>query len=107
MTLQKKVDPASVAAPKPTTSLRTGTAKYAATIGAGGQTVAMTITEVIAEEDGAWVATETATTPMGDMTDATTLEKGTLGADEAFHPSGAARGGPGVRGRQGDRHHGR
>ncbi len=78
VTLQKKVDPASVAAPKPTTSLRTGTAKYAATIGAGGQTVAMTITEVIAEADGAWVATETATTPMGDMTDATTLEKGTL-----------------------------
>ena len=47
-------------------------------IGAGGQTIAMTITEVIKEEDGAWVATETATTPMGDMIDSTTLDKGTL-----------------------------
>jgi dipeptidyl aminopeptidase/acylaminoacyl peptidase len=78
VTLQKKVDSSAVTSPKPTTELRPGTTKYQATMGAGGQNMAMTIIEVIKEEGGAWVATATATTPMGDMTDTTTVEKGTL-----------------------------
>jgi dipeptidyl aminopeptidase/acylaminoacyl peptidase len=78
VTLQKNLDPSAVTAPKPTTELQPGTTKYQATMGAGGQNMAMTITEVIKEEGGAWVATATATTPMGDMTDTTTVEKGTL-----------------------------
>ena len=78
VTLQKKIDAGSVAAPKPSSPLRAGTSKYQATLGAGGQNIAMSITEVIKEEGGAWVATETATTPMGDVSDSTTLEKTTL-----------------------------
>ena len=78
VTLQKKVEAASVTAPKPSSALRAGTSKDQATIGAGGQDMKMTITEVITQEGGAWVATETAATPMGDMTDSTTLENGSL-----------------------------
>jgi dipeptidyl aminopeptidase/acylaminoacyl peptidase len=78
VTLQKKLDTAAVTVPKPATDLAAGTAKYKATIAAGGQTIAMGITETIKEENGAWVVTETANTPMGDAVDTCTLEKGTL-----------------------------
>jgi dipeptidyl aminopeptidase/acylaminoacyl peptidase len=78
VTLRKTVDPSAVTAPTPSTDLQPGTAKYQATIGAGDQNMAMTITQEITEAGGAWVATETATTPMGDMSDSTTLAKGTL-----------------------------
>jgi dipeptidyl aminopeptidase/acylaminoacyl peptidase len=76
--LAKKVDPASVAAPKPTADLRPGTDSYQAKIEAGGQTITMSTTTAIAEENGAWVITETAKMPMGEAKDTTTLEKGTL-----------------------------
>ena len=38
----------------------------------------MDITSTVKDENGAWVASDIAKTPMGDMTDTTTLEKGTL-----------------------------
>ncbi len=78
VTLRKQLDSSSLTSPTPATDLRPGIAKYKATLGAGGQNMAMTITQEIKEENGAWVATETATTPMGDMKDWSTLTKGTL-----------------------------
>ena len=76
--LTKKVDTASVGTPKPAVDLAPTTAAYKATINANGQTIPLDITSVVREDNGAWVASETAKTPMGDMTDTTTLEKGSL-----------------------------
>ena len=76
--LAKKVDPAAVGLPKPSVDLKAGTSKYKADINAGGQTFSMAITQTIAEQNGDIVATEVASTPMGDVSDTTTLQKGTL-----------------------------
>jgi len=76
--LAKKVDPAAVSVPKPSVDLKTGTSKYKADINAGGQTFSMAVTQTIAEQNGDIVATEVAATPMGDVSDTTTLQKGTL-----------------------------
>ena len=78
VTLQKKIDVSEVTAPKPAGDLTAGTRNYQASIAAGGQNISMAIKQEIREENGAWVATETASTPMGEITDTTTLEKGTL-----------------------------
>lgn len=76
--LTKKVDVSSVGVPTPVAGLKPGTSKYQASIAAGGQNIAMAITEVVKDEGGAWAITETANTPMGEMSDSTVLEKGTL-----------------------------
>ena len=76
--LTKKVDTASVGTPKPAVDLTPSTATFKATIAVNGQTIPMDITSTVKEEAGAWVASDTAKTPMGDMVDTTTIEKGTL-----------------------------
>ena len=76
--LAKKVDAASVRVPKAVADMAPGTQSYAGTIEAGGQSMAMTVTRVVKEDGGAWVVTDTAKGPMGESTDTTTLEKGTL-----------------------------
>ncbi len=76
--LTKKVDTASVGTPKPAVDLTPSTANFKATIAVNGQTIPMDITSTVKDENGAWVASETAKTPMGDMVDTATLEKGTL-----------------------------
>jgi len=76
--LAKKVDPAAVSVPKPSVDLKTGTSKYKADVNAGGQTFSMAVTQTIAEQNGDIVASEVAATPMGDVSDITTLQKGTL-----------------------------
>ena len=76
--LTKKVDTAAVGTPKPAVDLAPSTANFKATIAVNGQTIPMDITSTVKDDNGAWVASETAKTPMGDMTDTTTLEKGTL-----------------------------
>jgi dipeptidyl aminopeptidase/acylaminoacyl peptidase len=68
----------AVTVPKPATDLKPGTASYKASIDMGGQSIPMTITREVKEEGGKWVITDTAKVPMGDMTDTTTVEKGTL-----------------------------
>ncbi len=75
--LTKKAEVAA-AAPKPAAALRAGTSNQQAKIEAGGQTFAMTVTRTIEENDGSWVITETAKTPMGDAVDTTTLDRATL-----------------------------
>ncbi len=74
----KKVITASVTVPKPAVDLAPGKASYKGSIAVAGQTIPMTITTEVKEENGAWVVTNTADTPMGVMSDVSTIEKGTL-----------------------------
>jgi len=76
--LTKAVDPAAVGAPKPAVDLSPMTSTYKASIAVNGQTVPLDVTTSIKDDNGVWLATETAKTPMGDMKDETRLEKGTL-----------------------------
>ena len=77
VTLPKKVEISS-ALPKPAVDLQSGIANYKASIVAGSQTIPLTIKREIKDENGAWTVNETAQTPMGEMVDTSTLEKGTL-----------------------------
>lgn len=76
--LAKKIDPASVGAPKPAFDLEPGTYKYKAKLAAGGQEMALDISTTVKEENGMWTATGTLQGPMGEASDTSTLEKGTL-----------------------------
>ena len=76
--LAKKLDAGAVGLPKPAVDLQAGTFKYQAKISAGGQEFAMTTSTTVKEENGKWVATGTMQSPMGEASDVTTLEKGTL-----------------------------
>lgn len=76
--LAKKVDANTVTAPKPATDLQPGAFKYKATIEISGQQIPLSISTTIAEAGGAWAATDVMTTPNGDVTTTSTLEKGTL-----------------------------
>lgn len=69
---------AAAGAPVPVADLAPMKANYAATIEAGGQTFAMKIVQEVREENGAWVFTETADTPMGAAVDTGVIAKGTL-----------------------------
>jgi hypothetical protein len=75
--LAKKVE-VSTSGPKPVADLMAGTATYKAKIEAGGQTIPMDVVRTVKEVNGAWVVTETATSPMGPMSDSATIDKGTL-----------------------------
>ena len=76
--LAKKVEANSVGAPKPATDLQPGTYKYQAKIDAGGQQIPLSASTSIAEDGGAWIATDVIDTPNGPVTIVATLEKGTL-----------------------------
>jgi dipeptidyl aminopeptidase/acylaminoacyl peptidase len=76
--LAKKVDPSSVGAPKPAADLKPGTYKYKAKIAAGGQEIPISLSTNIKEENGAWTAVDTMQSAMGEATDTSFLEKGTL-----------------------------
>jgi dipeptidyl aminopeptidase/acylaminoacyl peptidase len=76
--LAKKVDASSVGAPKLAMDLQPGTFKYLATIEAGGQLIALSVSTTITENGGAWTATDVIDTPNGTATYISTLEKGTL-----------------------------
>ena len=64
--------------PKPAADLQPGAFKYKATIEVSGQQIPLSISTTIAEAGGAWAATDVMTTPNGDVTTTSTLEKGTL-----------------------------
>jgi dipeptidyl aminopeptidase/acylaminoacyl peptidase len=76
--LAKKVDAASVSAPKVARDLEAGAYKYQASIEVGGQKVALSVSTTIAEDGGSWVATDVIDTPQGSVTEVSTIEKGTL-----------------------------
>lgn len=74
----KIVAAASVTAPKPAVDLKPSKSNYQARIEVGGQTIQMTLTTEVREENGAWVANETARMPQGEVSDTSFIEKGTL-----------------------------
>jgi hypothetical protein len=65
-------------APKPAVDLQPMKASYQVKIEVGGQTIQLSVTAEIKEENGAWVATELAKTPQGDANDQAIIEKGSL-----------------------------
>ena len=78
VTLTKKIDPASVVAPKPAVDLKAGTSAYNAKIEMGAQSVSMTTVTELREEGGSWIVSETVKMPTGEAVDSATVEKGTL-----------------------------
>jgi dipeptidyl aminopeptidase/acylaminoacyl peptidase len=64
--------------PKPAVDLRPGTYNYKASIAFGGQEIPLTLKTDIKEENGAWTVLDTAQTPQGEITDLSTIEKGSL-----------------------------
>jgi dipeptidyl aminopeptidase/acylaminoacyl peptidase len=76
--LAKKVDANAVGAPKPAVDLQPGTYKYKAMIEIAGQQIPLSISTTIADDSGAWNATDTLDTPNGTVTQVASLEKGTL-----------------------------
>ncbi len=76
--LAKKVDASSVSSPKLARDLEAGTYKYQAKIEMGGQQIPLSVSTTIAEDSGAWTATDVIDTPQGAITEVSTLEKGSL-----------------------------
>jgi dipeptidyl aminopeptidase/acylaminoacyl peptidase len=76
--LAKKVDANTVGVPKLAMDLQPGTSKYQAKIEIGGQQIPLTVSTTIAENGGAWTATDVMDTPNGTVTETSTLEKGSL-----------------------------
>jgi hypothetical protein len=78
VTLPKKLEMASTDVPKPAADLQAGTSNYKASIALGGQSMPLSLKTEIKEENGAWMVYETAQTPQGEMSDTSTIEKGSL-----------------------------
>jgi dipeptidyl aminopeptidase/acylaminoacyl peptidase len=76
--LSKKADAAAVGMPKLSCDLKPGLHRYDAKLTMGPQQLSLKTSTEVREENGAWVATETVDTPMGQGKDVITLEKGTL-----------------------------
>jgi dipeptidyl aminopeptidase/acylaminoacyl peptidase len=76
--LAKKVDASTVGVPKLAMDLQPGTYKYQAQIETSGQKISLVISTTIAEDGGAWTATDVMETPSGTVTETATLEKGSL-----------------------------
>jgi len=76
--LKKKVDAASIGTPRPAMSLKAGAYRYQAKMEMGGQSMALKLSTEIKEENGAWTVVDRMTTPMGEATDTTVLDKETL-----------------------------
>src|ERR1051325_9446030 len=73
-----KMMTASADLPKPAVDLRPGIYNCKASIALGGQEIPLTMKTDIKEENGAWTVNETAQTPQGEMSDVSTIEKGSL-----------------------------
>lgn len=76
----EKPKPAVVAAtsPKPAADLKPVRLNYKAKLELGGQTMEMTTTTDIKDQGGAWLITELARMPQGEVSDTTVVEKGSL-----------------------------
>jgi dipeptidyl aminopeptidase/acylaminoacyl peptidase len=78
VSLPKKMEPVGANAPKPAVDLKAGSANYNASIAFGAQNIPLTIKTETKEENGMWTVTRTIVTPEGEITDVSTIEKGTL-----------------------------
>ncbi|MGH7605156.1 MAG: alpha/beta fold hydrolase [Gemmatimonadaceae bacterium] len=75
--LARKVD-VPTTAPKPTEDLTPGSATYNLQLAASGQSIAMQLVRTVKDSSGAWVVSEAASSPRGEVTDVGTVDKGTL-----------------------------
>ncbi len=64
--------------PKPAVDLRPGTYNYKASLAIAGQEMPLTMKREIKEENGAWTVLDTVQLPQGEITDLSTIEKGSL-----------------------------
>ncbi len=76
--LSKKLDAGEVGVPKPAVDLKPGEYKYSTKIAMGGREMNLNTTTTVSDQDGAWLVSEVADTPMGAATDTATVEKGSL-----------------------------
>jgi dipeptidyl aminopeptidase/acylaminoacyl peptidase len=76
--LAKKVDAGAVGVPALAFPLQPGVFQYKANVQMGGQNMPLNYSTTIQEENGAWKATDTVSTPMGEVVDSATLDKKTL-----------------------------
>ncbi len=77
VSLPKKAEAVASLA-KPDKDLQAGTASYKASLAVGGQSFPLSTKKEIKEENGAWMVYETTQTPQGEMSDTSTIEKGSL-----------------------------
>ena len=78
VTLQKKVETASVGLPKAARPLTPATSNYGVSIAVAGQTMNMTASTEVKQDGNTFVVTDRAKTPMGEATDVATLDATTL-----------------------------
>jgi dipeptidyl aminopeptidase/acylaminoacyl peptidase len=76
--VKRKTDAAKVGVPTPAVDLTPGTRNYQAKLEIQGQSIPLSISATVKAEGGAWTITEIATTPQGDISDTTYLDKGSL-----------------------------
>jgi dipeptidyl aminopeptidase/acylaminoacyl peptidase len=76
--VSKVLDASAVGVPEVTVDLKAGTYKYDAKISMGDQQMALKLSTTMEDAGGVWTALETMDTPMGEMQDTVTLEKGRL-----------------------------
>ncbi len=76
--LSKTVDPSTVGVPQVTAHLKPGTYKYDAQLAMGDQKMSLKLSTTIQDDGNVWTAVEKMDTPMGEMLDTATLEKGSL-----------------------------
>ncbi len=76
--LSKTVDPSTVGVPTVTADLKPGTYKYDAQLAMGDQKMSLKLSTTIQDDGNVWTAVEKLDTPMGEMLDTVTLEKGSL-----------------------------
>jgi hypothetical protein len=72
------LDASAVGVPQVTADLTPGTYHYDAKLAMGDQQMALKLSTTIEDAGGVWTAQETIDTPMGEMLDHATLEKGSL-----------------------------
>jgi dipeptidyl aminopeptidase/acylaminoacyl peptidase len=78
VTLPKKAEAVATSGPKPSNGLTAGVSNYKAKIEVAGQTIPLTVKSEVKEEGNSWIVSETAMLPQGEMSDVSTIEKGTL-----------------------------
>lgn len=78
VSLAKKVDVSSSNVAKPSRALAPGLFKYGATIEVGTQKINLDTATEIKENGGTWTVTDKTTTPMGEMSDVSELDKASL-----------------------------
>ena len=78
VTLPMKAEATASSDPKPAVDLTAGASNRKATIAMGSTNIPLTMKTEIKEQGNSWILTETAQTPQGELSDVSTVDKGTL-----------------------------